>query len=186
MLDQGRAIAKFEDTAKYLVTLALFLPGTKAGKTMSGYKFKTQQLIFIALTLIFVGGPILFLVVRYQRNSPSGKTNLNNEKGFADNFEFNPTHVVNIQYSGGQITVRKRPMIFSEYQLANSGTLEGDQLNRATVVGYLSNGTVVELIGQEGISFKIRYKGNSKIVEGYIAISVQNTPSLYPLGKSGN
>lgn len=151
---------------------------------MSEYKFKTQQIIFLVLTVLFIGGPILLLFLRYNRGTNLIGTMPPKKRGYTDESKFNPTHVVNIEVYGGYIKVRTRPMTTSEYQLANSSTKESDKLNDKIVIGYLSNGTVVELIEQKNISFKIRYKVYGKIIEGYIAISYQNKPTLYPLGKS--
>ena len=144
---------------------------------MPRFKLKNEQLIFILLTTIFLVVPIIFLLTKKNDRTTSNTI----EESSSSNSALNPTHVIYIPYKDGLISVRNRPFTGLEYKVANNGSEEGRLLNAQTVLGYLTAGTNVKLLSQQGICYQIQYYAGGKIVEGYIAISVNGKPTLYPL-----
>lgn len=148
---------------------------------------KLQRITFIVITVFALAIPIILLLFRHSRNFalPVNKDLQPNYELQQNKYEFTPTHAVSIYtpspYGVKRVTIRRKPMTAYEYKLANSGTSKGTKLNNETVVDYLQDGTLVELLGQFGLSYKIRYKNGNEFREGYLVISVSGKPTLYPL-----
>ena len=81
------------------------------------------------------------------------------------------------------ITIRNRSLSPEEYKLGNSGTEEGNSLNRETVIMNLPNGTEVEVLSSIGKTYYVKAKTSKGVVLGYIVKSFAGQPTIRQMTK---
>lgn len=135
---------------------------------------RPQVIIFISISLIFLGGPIAYLTYKFLHKNdvvvksyPEALANSSGKRELE-----NPTHRIDIPNGIGKLTLRNRPLSLAEYRLGSSGTPEGEVLNAKTVITYIDHGELVQLLDLVGNSYKIRVATEKEIIEGYIAKGV--------------
>lgn len=76
------------------------------------------------------------------------------------------------------ITIRNRSLSLKEYKLGNSGTQEGDMLNKETIIMNLPNGTEVEVFSSASETYYVKAQTSQGEVLGYIAKSFAGHPTI--------
>lgn len=90
---------------------------------------------------------------------------------------------INVVADAKYITIRNRSLSPEEYKLGNSGTEEGNSLNRETVIMNLPNGTEVEVLSSIGKTYYVKAKTSKGEVLGYIVKSFAGQPTIRQMTK---
>lgn len=87
-------------------------------------------------------------------------------------------YIIDVVGEAKYITLRNRSLNSEEYKLGNTGTKEGNDLNRETIIMNLPNGTVVEVLSTIGKTYYVRAKTENGEVLGYIVKSFAGQPTI--------
>lgn len=89
-------------------------------------------------------------------------------------------HVIEVVGKAKYITIRSRNLSPDEFRLGNSGTSEGNNLNKETVIMNLPNGTEVEVLSSINKTFYVKAKTANGEVLGYIVKTFAGQPTIKP------
>ncbi len=81
------------------------------------------------------------------------------------------------------ITIRNRSLSPEEYKLGNSGTSQGETLNKETVIMNLPNGTEIEVLSSINKTYYVKAKTANVEVLGYIVKTFAGQPTIKKLVK---
>jgi hypothetical protein len=87
-------------------------------------------------------------------------------------------YIIDVPKKAEYITIRNRSLSPEEYKLGNSGTQEGNILNKETVIMNLPNGTEVEVLSSINKTYYVRAKTSKGEVLGYIIKSYAGQPTI--------
>lgn len=77
--------------------------------------------------------------------------------------------IIDVASEEKYITIRNKSLSSDEYKLGGSGTIEGINLNKETVIMNLPNGTEIEVLSSINRTYYVRAKTSKGNVLGYIA-----------------
>jgi hypothetical protein len=143
--------------------------------------FSRFSWMYITSVVLFVLVPFIYILLH--NDGQKLKAGVNTAIKDA-NENFVPSHLVSLPGNRGNLAFRNRPLSNREFTLvADPASLEGKKINNDTWVGTLGQGDRVQLLDQIGLSYKIRVKSgvDGKLLEGYIAITVNGKPTIEPL-----
>lgn len=92
-------------------------------------------------------------------------------------------YVVDVVSKAKYITIRNRSLSPDEYKLGNSGTQDGNILNKETVIMNLPNGTEVEVLSSINKTYFVKAKTSKGEVLGYIVKSFAGQPTIKQMAK---
>ena len=87
-------------------------------------------------------------------------------------------YVIDVASKAKYITIRNRSLSPEEYKLGNSGTQQGNILNKETVIMNLPNGTEVEVLSSINKTYYVKAKTSKGEVLGYIVKSFAGQPTI--------
>jgi hypothetical protein len=92
-------------------------------------------------------------------------------------------YVIDVVGEAKYITIRNRSLSPEEYRLGNSGTQEGNNLNRETVIMDIPNGTEIEVLSSIGKTYYVKAKTSKGEMLGYVVKSFAGQPTIRQITK---
>ena len=136
-----------------------------------GAKYLYMKLAYFIRLILIIQSCILFSC----NNTDGIESSVNNDLLPSNDttwLDFDPyrssLHEVSLQCGAEYIPVRKIKLSNQELINSNSGSFDGKILNDSSIMAYLYNGHLVELIEEEGIFYRINFEYNNQSYSGYI------------------
>ena len=90
----------------------------------------------------------------------------------------NSKYIVDVVGVDKYITIRNRNLSPQEFTLGNSGTEEGNNLNRETVITNLNNGTEIDILSSINCTYYVRAYTEKGEILGYIVKRFSGKPTV--------